>query len=264
MKKNDWVWGYTMKKVPSAPSFYYGGASHCSLETAVSYLGLKKAVYLNSAESQDAICDEDFCYLNDCEEVVMALTHLEYAESAKKIAEFSLTHPNVKGVIIDDFLEEHGPSKDMTPEDLKNVYEGMKAINPDLKFWVVRYSRHPIHQVDPYLPYIDGIIFWVWISTDHYWRYQYENDTWELKQMGKDVVQGVFLHNYGEDYLKPMPMELLKLQMDMIGRAIERREIDGFCFLQNGWMSRADHREQTQFVKEYTDWFYGTHTDRRG
>jgi serine/threonine protein kinase len=72
------------------------------------------------------------------------------------------------------------------------------------------------------------------------------------------------LHNYGEDYLKPMPMELLKLQMDMIGRAIERREIDGFCFLQNGWMSRADHREQVQFIKDYTDWFYGTHTDRRG
>lgn len=83
---------------------------------------------------------------------------------------------NVTGAIIDDFRDSVGPSANMSVAELKKVYEALKSKNPALKLYLVRYSRQDQKELIPYLDYFDVINFWVWVSTDHYWRslYHYE------------------------------------------------------------------------------------------
>ncbi len=258
-----WMWGYTLTKIPQKCDYVYtSDGAYCSLETAARYLNADNTVLLNTAEDLANLTEEQFCYLNDCKEVIVALTHHKYVESAIEIAKFSKTHKNITGVIIDDFLMYDKPSGNMTVAELKEVYESMKSINPDLKLWVVRYSRYDIDEIDPYLDYIDGINFWIWCSTEHYWKSVYKDDIVKLMKKGKPIIQGVFLHDYGEEFLKPMDMEMLKLQMPKIADCYRLGQLDGIVFLQNGWLNREDHREAVQWTKAYWEWFFGTLTVR--
>ena len=96
-----WVWGYVMDKIPGFVPFVNEPTS-CSLETACRYLGADNAVFMNSMHDIDALDDGLFSHLRDRKNVVCALTHGKYAESAERISAFSLTHPNVCGAVLDD------------------------------------------------------------------------------------------------------------------------------------------------------------------
>lgn len=264
-EKHTWVWGYTLQNIPERNVDYVGFVPNgccCSLETAADYMRAHGVVYANTLQNLDNLTEDQFKYLKDIPEVIMCLTHWKYVESARKIAEFSLTHPNITGVLLDDFLEETGPTKDMTVEEFKEVYDTVKAINPKLKMWIVKYSRHNLAKFEPYLPYIDGISNWIWVSTEHYWRYCYYDDIFWLRQTGKEIMQGVFLQNFGEDFLEPTSMEMLELGMEKIHEQFQMGRLDSWIVLQNGFFNRLDHRKHLQFLKDANEWFWGTFTQR--
>lgn len=258
-----WMWGYTLTEIPQKCDYVYASeGSYCSLETAAEYLNADNAIFMNTAEDLGNLTEEQFKYLENCKEVICSLSHGKYVESAKAIAEFSKNHTNITGVIIDDFLMYDKPSSNMTVEELKEVYTALKDGNPELKLWVVRYSRHDLDEIDPYLDYIDGINFWIWNTTEHYWKAVYKDDIIKLQKKGKPIIQGVFLHDFGEDFLAPMSVENLKLQMPKIADCYRLGQLDGIVFLQNGWLNREDHREAVQWTKSYWEWFFGTLTVR--
>jgi len=263
-----WIWGYVMKNVPETIP-YMPKATYCSLETARDYFGADNVVFCNSYHSIDAINDELLGHIADSKEIIMGLTHGAYAESAAKVSEYAEKYPNITGAIIDDFIDYNGPSYGMTVERMKQIHDNLKAKNPDLKLWVVRYSRHPIDEIEPFLDYIDGINWWVWVSTEHYWRYQYPLDIKALGKYGKPVLQGVFLNNYGEGINEPLDMPLVELQMVKITEAMRNSmksyghaDVNGCVLLQNGWMGMESHRKQTMWLKDYVDWHIGTTTIR--
>lgn len=257
-----WCWGYVLPKVPG-PMMFVNQETYCSLETGADYLHAENLVFMDSTTSVKNLSEELFQHVVRFKQIVCGLDHTDYVAAAKAISHFSLTHPNVTGAILDDFLEEHAPSKCMTVEQLKAIYEALKSENSKLKLYVVRYSRQDQKVILPYLDYIDVINFWVWVSTDHYWRYQYEDHIWMLKnQFKKEVMQGIFLHNYGENWDDPIPMDMLKLQLNKVGMAYRRGDIGSIVVLQNGWFCRENHMEQLQYVKNYFEWLTGTTTIR--
>ena len=257
-----WCWGYVLPKVPG-PMMFVNQETYCSLETGADYIHAGGVVFMNSTTSVRDLNDDLFRHVGRFEQVVCGLDHADYVAAAKAVSRFSLTHPNVTGAMLDDFLEEHGPSKNMTVDQLKAIRDALKSENPKLKLYVVRYSRQDQEVLLPYLDHIDAINFWVWVSTDHYWRYQYEDQIWMLKhRFGKEVMQGVFLHNYGESWDEPIPMDMLKLQLKKIGTVYRRGEIDSIIVLQNGWFCRDNHMEQLQYVRNYFEWLIGTTTVR--
>ncbi len=263
-----WIWGYVMKEVPERLPFM-NQATYCSLETAASYFGADNVVFMNSAHGIDNLSDELLHWVGGSRQIICALSHGAYAESAAKVSEFSLRYPNITGAIIDDFLDYGGPSCNMTPEEMREVHEALKSRNPALKLWVVRYSRHPIDEIEPFLDYIDGINWWIWVSTEHYWRYQYPLDLKALGKYKKPILQGVFLNNYGEGLTQPLSLPLMELQMTKITDAMRNQalwyghtETVGCVLLQNGWMGKESHRAETMWLKSYIDWHIGTTTVR--
>ena len=261
MNNKLWVWGYVPDKVPGMMPFV-NQETWCSLETAGSYLRADNAVYMNSTSDMNSLNDTLFACMKDFKQVVCGLQHGKYAETAEAVSRFSLTHPNVTGAIIDDFRDSVGPSANMSVAELKKVYEALKSENPALKLYLVRYSRQDQKELIPYLDYFDVINFWVWVSTDHYWRSLYHYDIEEIHKLGKPVMQGTFMHNYGEDWDQPIPMDMLRLQCPKIADEIRTGMVDDWIILQNGWFCRENHREQVQWLKNYLEWFCGTWTRR--
>lgn len=262
MRPRLWIWGYVLEHVPG-PMMFVDRPTYCSLETAADYLQADHVVYMDSTTHLLNLDDRLYRHVTRCRQVVCGLEHGNYAKAAAAVSEFSLTHPNVAGAIIDDFREVHGPSRDMTPDDLRAVRGALKSRNPSLQLYLVRYSHQNQEELLPFADAFDVINFWVWVSTDHYWRYQYGNDILNLKNtFGKPILQGMFMHNYGEDWDEPMPQPMLELQCRKISDQLQAGHIDGWCILQNGWFCRHSHRQQVQWLKNYLDWFYGTTTFR--
>lgn len=258
-----WVWGYVAPdRVPTSSIAFVKRSVWCSMESGAEYLQARRAVFMDSTSDRNRLCDRYFQYVAGMDEVICGLEHGHYAETARMVSEFSLSHPNVRGAVIDDFLDEVGPSQSMTVDALREIYENLKSVNHALKLYVVRYSRQNMDDIMPYLPYIDVINFWVWISTDHYWRYQYEQDILTMtRKYRKPILQGFFLHDYG-DSGGAQPMEMVKLQIPRMARELLRGRVEGIVVLQPGWFAEEDHREQIQWVKNYFDWFHGVHTFR--
>lgn len=263
-----WVWGYTLQKSPGRIPFV-NRQTHCSLETAANYIGADNVVSMDSNFDIDALNPTNLSRLSKFKKVICCLTHIEdkdgwhllYKEAARRISELSLQFPNITGAIIDDFRDPPGPSGKMSVQELKEVYDALKSVNPDLKLYLVRYHvRQEYEELLPFKDYFDGINVWCWNTTDHFWKMLYKFDLRKLHQIlpGKEVLQGQFIHDFDAGDWVPMPMEQLRLQCDKISRAMSERQINGWVILQNGFFDAYDHREQVMFLKNYLDWFYGT------
>lgn len=267
--KDLFVWGYVQKTVPSCVPFVLHD-SYCSLETACDYMHADSAVFMNSTHNINDLCPDLLHYL-DGRNVVCGLTHGAYKECAEKVSLMSLQFPNITGAIIDDFLDEHGrykgPSAGMTPQELKEIRDALRKHNPDLKLYVVRYTRQDPKDLIPYLPYFDVLNLWVWCSTKNYWIANYRDTIAELIELyDKPIMQGLFIHHYGFSNFGESPamdLDLLETQCERISMELHLGNVNSFCILQNGWFSEITHRKQVQFVKDFVDWHYGTTTDRR-
>ena len=267
MKKGLFTWGYMLDKIPG-PVPFVNGVSHCSLETAADYLGAEGAVYMNSMHdlSLEFPSEPHMERLGKFKNVVCALLNdmPKMAESAAKISKLSLKYKNISGAVIDDFLDRNGVTEKMSPEELKAVSEALKKENPGLKLYVVRYTWQDQNELIPYLEHFDVINLWVWVSTEHYWRAEYAPELDRIKKLtGKPVIQGLFLHNYGETWNngdKPVALDLVQLQCQKVFPKVRDSSLEGCIVLQNGWFDRNDHREQLQWLKDYLEWFYGTTT----
>ncbi len=269
MKNNLWVWGCVLDTVPGNIQFA-PGQHYCSLETAADFIGADNVVLTNTVDNAaDSLNERIFAPLAG-KSVVCILQHSDYRGSAEAISRFSQTHPNITGAMIDDFLDYRGnyyrgPSAGMKPEELKAIREALKKYNPDLKLYVVRYSRENMDELIPYLDYFDVLSFWCWVSTRDFWEAHYSDTVAELQtKYDKPIIQGIFLHHYGIDAtdFTPMSLDLLKLQCRRVAEELRPGHIDGVCVLSNGWFDRDSHREQVQFVRDYFAWVFGTWTRR--
>lgn len=266
MKKGLWVWGYVLEQVPGEMQFV-NGKTWCSLESGADYLGADNVVFMNSMHDIGNLNEQTFKHVEKFEGVICGLQHdTSYVESAEKVSEFSLQHKNIKGAVIDDFLMSVNSAESFKPADLKKVQAALKKKNPDLKLYVVRYTWQNQQEIIPYLDYFDVLNLWVWISTTEFWQAKYEYEIKNIRKLtGKPVIQGLFVHNYGETWgtsEEPLTMETTQWQFKKSLNLLRNGELEGCIILQNGWFCRENHREQIQWIKNYTDWFYGTSTWR--
>lgn len=268
MQQNNriWVWGYVLEQVPG-PMMFVDGLTECSLETAADYLGADNVVFMDSCTDRANLDDRLFRHVAKYKQVICGLDHADYVDCARRVGEFSLTHPNITGALIDDFREVTGPSRHMTPEELLEIRRALKSGNPDLKLYVVWYHmRLEIEDLLAFRDGFDGLNIWCWNSTDHFWNAIYsERDIARLNYLlpEKEILQGQFLHAFGDGNVA-QPMDQLKLQCAKIGGQLRCGALEGWVVLSNGYFCRETHREQVQYLKNYFDWFQNTRTHREG
>lgn len=274
--KRFWLWGYVLEDKIPGKMMFVDGTTSCSAETAVSLLKCGSLFWMNPLHSQEAINEKQYNCIKECDNIFVGLTHVEkngpglggwelqYKESAEKISRFSLEAPNIKGAIIDDFRSPTSPSRNISPEEVKEIKEALTSANPNLKLYVVQYyTIQKPEDVIPFLPYIDGAAIWLWHSTDYFWNGLYEDTLRQWREVfhGKDLIQGQFLHAYGDGNV-PQPMDQMKLQCKHIAQWLDVGTLDGWCILNNGWFSKLDHKEQLDYLKSFWDWYRDSRTVR--
>ena len=178
-------------------------------------------------------------------------------EDASKINALSLQYQNIVGAISDDFFLEfsliESISKNVklpgrTPDDLEKMYSNLKKNRPDLKYYTVIYA-HQLDLVDysNYLPYIDAPVLWLWCQSQIKDMEKYVMKCKEVFK-GKPVFQGVFMFDYGEKS-KPMPLDLLKLQLEKSLELLKADTIQGVVILGDREIKKCP--EQAELVRSF-------------
>ena len=271
LRDATWTWGYVIEgKLPGKVPFIidpgdpvpgFNGSSSCSLETGARYLGTPNVIFLNSNHDINTLVPEYLDRLTSCREVICALQHGKYKETAKSVSAISKKYGNIVGGLIDDFMDYHGPSKFITVEETKAIYEALKSENPALRLYVVRYTWQDQEDLVPYLPYLDVINLWVWKAEEDPWRTTLEPEIDHIKKItGKPILLGLFVEDYNAG--QPVPMKILEMQFQKATDLVRKKKIEGFVILQNGWFDHETHRPQIQWIKQYLDWVFETQTLR--
>ena len=268
-------WGYVLDKTPSACPFMMGKTDF-SLERATGEFKAKHAIYMNSMFNREYVLkhfqywdrecfencidnrlsDAQLGKLRDVPEVWCATEHGHKLESAVRIAEASLRHPNIVGVNFDDFLM--ASAAEETPEKFRAIKAAMHAVNPNLKVAVVSYAKDAKgydRDLTPYRGEIDLVSRWKWVTDTNYWHHLREDIAELRRQVGPQakIVQGLYFHDFsasiekGED---PLPLDYLKLSVTAALDAVADGTLDGIILPQVAWYSAPSHREHYEWLRE--------------
>ncbi len=269
------VWGYVLDKTPSACPFMHGKTDF-SLERATREFGAKKAMYMNSMFNREYVlksfpywnreCFEnciDNCMadvqldkLRDVPEVWCATIHGNKLESAVKIAEASLKHQNIVGVNFDDFGAASAEEESLAR--FRAIKTAMLAINPRLKVAVVSYAKDANGTNVDFTPYrgeIDLVSRWKWVTDTNYWHHIRADIANLRRQVGPRarIVQGLYFHDFSRSIEKgadPLPLDYLKLSVNVALDAVADGTLDGVILPQVAWYSAPSHREHYEWLRE--------------
>jgi len=139
-------------------------------------------------------------------------------------------HPNVVGVLLDDFSTTE-ISRGAQPE----LLEALKGEMPEsLQLWVVIYSMSlGIPKISEYLRHVDGISFWVWRARD---LSELEESVALCNELSghKEMILGLYFYDFGDN--RPMSIGQMETQVESGVRLLRRGECSGLCFLSSSVM----------------------------
>ncbi|GMV94357.1 MAG: hypothetical protein AMXMBFR82_41350 [Candidatus Hydrogenedentota bacterium] len=249
-----WVWeGQGID--PGVPPSIYG------LGQGARYFGLSRANYLFHpndvhalellSEYEEVTCDISkwgWVWDENGRPVCQATSDpgTVLAEGAK-VGELAKRFKNISGVYCDDLLGlmerfEYGP------EQFADIRAKIREMSPALKLWSVVYT-HEFEKADFWTamrPHMDVVTLWIWKSEDIVRMPQYVDECRALFP-DKPIVMGVYLRDYTK--VAPIPVDMVKQQMDGIAELVEQEKLDGYSILAAVLID--GHREQADAVRDF-------------
>ncbi|MDO8647540.1 MAG: hypothetical protein Q7R70_03935 [Candidatus Diapherotrites archaeon] len=127
-----------------------------------------------------------------------------------EIATYSLQHPRLTGIVIDDFTAKRNQwpasspdRKGFTPAIIQDMVSAGKAINPNLKFYPVAYCNphfdvlmNSFIRNQPSAEYIDGLTLYAsmdLLDNPATVKNCFLGNEKELSRMGKNVIYGIYI-----------------------------------------------------------------------
>ncbi len=221
-----WLWG---TRANALQEHYNFPTSRMTIGQGLRVLGLDKAMMCGSLPPTE----EEYDGVRHCRRLLWEMSFEEgfsYENPLAPIIELHESHPNVEGVLLDDFSTTE-ISKGATPE----VLEGMRRSMPDsLHLWLVIYSMSlDIPDLPEYLKHADGISFWVWDALELPELPRFVRRCNDLSQ-GKPMVLGLYLYDFGN--MRCITTDQMRAQVET-GLDLHRGgECSGLCFLSSSVM----------------------------
>ena len=165
---------------------------------------------------------------------------------ANIVSKLSLKYPNITGAYHDDMkglVKKFG----CLPSDYTLIYEAVKSANSTLKLWSCVYDKELEAEFwEGFSPYLDVINFWVWESRNLFRLDEYLERVRELFP-GKPINLGVYLRDYS--IAEPVPMSIIKFQMEKILKYVQEGTIEGFSIL--GAVLIDGQLEQSEWIRDF-------------
>ena len=152
-------------------------------------------------------------------------------ECATKASAFSAKYPNIVSGMLDDATRTgHNTTTTLDGEVFRRIQQSAKSHNPAMQISCVIYM-HELDQYDftPMLPYIDRVVLWFWSKQDLL-RLDERFECCRQIFAGKEILMGIFIHDYGCADLANPP-ECLKYQMHKAARLIKENKLGGIVIL---------------------------------
>jgi hypothetical protein len=164
--------------------------------------------------------------------VVGASGHTDKEERAH-VLDLAARHPNVTGVMLDDFFgsEQAAQGDDrvaLPPDQLRKLGSQLTVGGRRLRLWAVLYEHQLERPLAPYLELLDLVSFWTWDSEN---LQGLEANLERLEELtpGGGRVLGCYLWDYGKK--RPMPLDLMQHQCESGLRWLRQGRIEGMILL---------------------------------
>ena len=174
----------------------------------------------------------------------------DHCENLRAIDALAAEHPNIDGVILDDF-EKTIRHRAASPEYLAEIREAARNRPGPFDLWVVVYSMDldgipiagrfgytgPSYPLEQYVESMDVISFWEWFGSELP-NLQRNFERLEGQAGGTPINLGLYLYNFGDDDPtgacprgRPLPVELMKHQCELAMTWAKAGRIAGITLL---------------------------------
>lgn len=276
-----WVWdgpannlGPSIYGLGEATRFFYGRNIACMwpssktcIETALEKLkGFKRVVW---DLTRSTWCRKAYLFPGDETQRVGFFMEDSWSEGrgsesmheAEKISRLSRTYANLAGGIL-DYSFGGFASRGGTPNHLKEIYEALKKHNPSLRLYWMNYTNDLDPKWADYLPYVDAISLWE-PKPENLGNLDDSIDRCAEVFPAKPILLGLYLVNYwarrlkpgeGDEWkwhhewaLRPLPEEMLELQLSKAVQYVREGKIMGFSILAESLLDKFP--ETAAFVR---------------
>jgi hypothetical protein len=154
-------------------------------------------------------------------------------EERAHVLDLAARHPNITGVMLDDFFGSEQPAPGaagvaLPADQLRELRSQLTVGGRRLRLWAVLYEHQLDRPLAPYLDLLDLVSFWTWDSEK---LQALEGNFGRLEhvalQCGK--VLGCYLWDYGKK--RPMPLDFLRHQCELALDWLRQGRIEGMIFL---------------------------------
>lgn len=167
---------------------------------------------------------------------------------AERVSELSLKFPNCTAAYIDDT---HGVMgyDGYSPDVPRQIKEATTAHNPDMDLWMVVYTHEFEEEYwADWLGYADVIALWIWESKN---IPEIDSYIHRCRERFPDtrLNMGIYLRDFSIP--APVPVELLKVQMESIAQHLQEGTLDGYAVLSTCMID--GQVAQAEFVRDFID-----------
>ena len=238
--KNDfWLWGQTAGTHHEEGNNIYklpGENKMTQLEGA-KFFGIENmcAVVMQdkpAVEDFPALADE----LSEMKRVVWSIIgnggskrNNDGGNDMDAMLEVAKTHPNIIAGVADDFMRPERMAI-YTPDVIKGYKQRLRTeAGRPLEFWSVLYAHELSDNIKEHLDVFDVVTFWNWYSES---LLCLDENLEKLRAMtDKPIFAGCYMWDYGNK--RPMPMDLMKLQLEKYLEWYESGKIAGVILCSN-------------------------------
>lgn len=148
-----------------------------------------------------------------------------------RVLNLSRKHPNICGVIMDDFFhdpDEKGKIATFTPEELAAIRQRLQSPQRKLNLWTVLYSHQMDIPVQRHLEQCDVVTYWTWRASE-LGDLEKNFERFEQRLPDQRKVLGCYVYNYGEK--SPMPVDAMRHQCNLGLQWLRKGRIEGIIIL---------------------------------
>jgi len=233
-KDRFWLWGHDA----GAHNDGWGlpQASRMTPAEAAFYLGVPNLIMVRYKGRPPLPFDQYAVPFRALKQVVWSVVGASGQTDDKEqahVLELAARHPNITGLMLDDFFGSEQPAQGDDPtalplDRLRDLRSQLTVSGRRLRLWAVLYEHQLEKSLGKYLELLDILTFWTWDSEK---LKRLEDNLERLEQITSQCgrVLGCYMWDYGKK--KPMPLDLMQHQCELGLRWLQQGRIEGMIFL---------------------------------
>ena len=222
-----WMWGHGVGTASDVGYYNIPSGNKMDMAEAIEYMGIPNVFVVRWEGKPEPPFDNFIKQFDDTKRLSWSLVDgaPESYEQKKQWA-FDLVEkmPNLTGFCLDDFFNKN---YQLSVEQLQQLRKETDALDRNLRLSMVLYSFELGLDIKKYIDCVDEVLFWTWHATDLV-KLEENFRTYREIVPDKPTLLGIYMWDFGNS--KPIPLDLMKLQLDFALEKFRQGEIEGLIF----------------------------------